>query len=55
MFFILLYDLKIYGGAKNLFKNLFIAAGIGFFGILISTSSLFVILEPCTQLQPDLF
>nr|WP_235684201.1 hypothetical protein [Campylobacter coli] len=46
LFFILLYDLKIYGGAKNLFKNLFIAAGIGFFGILISTSSLFVILEP---------
>ncbi|HEG4921556.1 TPA: hypothetical protein SEM25_001175 [Campylobacter coli] len=55
LFFILLYDLKIYGGAKNLFKNLFIAAGIGFFGILISTSSLFVILEPRTQLQPDLF
>ncbi|HEA7802384.1 TPA: hypothetical protein RXL51_001287 [Campylobacter coli] len=55
MFFILLYDLKIYGGAKNLFKNFFIAAGIGFFGILISTSSLFVILEPRTQLQPDLF
>lgn len=46
LFFILLYDLKIYGGAKNLFKNLFIAAGVGFFGILISTSSLFVILEP---------
>ncbi|EOH2250492.1 hypothetical protein ACLQ1T_001468 [Campylobacter coli] len=55
LFFILLYDLKIYGGAKNLFKNLFIAAGIGFFGILISTSSLFVVLEPRTQLQPDLF
>ncbi len=46
LFFILLYDLKIYGGAKNLFKNLFITAGIGFFSILISTNVLFAILKP---------
>ncbi len=46
LFFILLYDLKIYGGAKNLFKNFFIATGISFFGTLVSTSSLFVILKP---------
>ncbi len=46
LFFILLYDLKIYGGAKNLFKNFFIATGISFFGTLASTSSLFVILKP---------
>ncbi len=41
LFFILLYDLKIYGGAKNLFKNLFIIVGIGFFGILINTSFIY--------------
>ncbi len=46
LIFILFYDLKIYGGAKNLFKNLFIAAGIGFFGILINTSILLVTLKP---------
>ncbi|MCW1361021.1 hypothetical protein OLQ22_08340 [Campylobacter jejuni] len=46
LFFIVLYDLKIYGGTKNLFKNLFIVAGIGFFGILINVSVLFVILKP---------
>lgn len=45
LFFIVLYDLKIYGGAKNLFKNFLISVGIGFFGILINISSLFVILE----------
>lgn len=55
LFFILLYDLKIYGGAKNLFKNLFIAAGIGFFGILISTSSLFVILKPRIDFFGDFY
>ncbi|ECL3019975.1 hypothetical protein FWB53_07970 [Campylobacter jejuni] len=45
LFFIVLYDLKIYGGAKNLFKNFLISVGIGFFGILINISSLFVILK----------
>ncbi len=55
LFFILLYDLKIYGGAKNLFKNLFIAAGIGFFGIFISTSSLFVILKPRIDFFGDFY
>ncbi|ECO3631173.1 hypothetical protein F0J78_04900 [Campylobacter jejuni] len=45
LFFIVLYDLKIYGDAKNLFKNFLISVGIGFFGILINISSLFVILK----------
>ncbi len=55
LFFILLYDLKIYGGAKNLFKNLFITAGIGFFGILINTSILFAMLKPRTGIFGGLY
>nr|WP_072229186.1 hypothetical protein [Campylobacter coli] len=55
LFFILLYDLKIYGGAKNLFKNLFITAGIGFFSILINTSILFAMLKPRTGIFGGLY
>ncbi len=55
LFFILLYDLKIYGGAKNLFKNLFIIAGIGFFGILVNTSILFAMLKPRTGIFGGLY
>ncbi|WP_235690373.1 hypothetical protein, partial [Campylobacter coli] len=55
LFFILLYDLKIYGGAKNLFKNFFIATGISFFGTLVSTSSLFVILKPRIDFFGDFY
>ncbi len=55
LFFILLYDLKIYGSAKNLFKNLFITAGIGFFGILINTSILFAMLKPRTGIFGGLY
>ncbi|WP_348518489.1 hypothetical protein [Campylobacter sp. CCS1377] len=43
LFFIVLYDLKIYGGAKKLFINFFIALGILIFGSVIAV---FMILEP---------
>ncbi len=51
----MLYDLKIYGSAKNLFKNLFIIAGIGFFGILVNTSILFAMLKPRTGIFGGLY
>lgn len=55
LFFILLYDLKIYGGAKNLFKNFLISVGIGFFGILVNTSILFAMLKPRTGIFGGLY
>ncbi|WP_194963405.1 hypothetical protein [Campylobacter coli] len=36
LFFILLYDLKIYGGAKNLFKNLLLLQGLDFLAFLLA-------------------
>lgn len=55
LFFIVLYDLKIYGGAKNLFKNFLISVGIGFFGILVNTSILFAMLKPRTGIFGGLY
>ncbi len=46
LFFIVLYDLKIYGGAKKLFINFFIGVGINFFSGIISLIAVFMILEP---------
>lgn len=55
LFFIVLYDLKTYGGAKNLFKNFLISIGIGFFGILVNTSILFAMLKPRTGIFGGLY
>ncbi|WP_181451026.1 hypothetical protein [Helicobacter valdiviensis] len=54
LFFIVLYDLTVYGGAKGLFKNFFMSLGTIFIGFSISIGAI-LILQPRVSLFNGLY